>query len=117
MITKVLLIVYILGGGAAVKSGGTSTYNTNFVFQEFYTMEDCEMVEKEMENLANSWYRGKNKDDTIRAMFSTKCVEITSMSPSADVTLTMPEIPKSDPPKPPPIQVAPTTRKHKRWDQ
>lgn len=108
---KALLIVYILGGGGSIKVD--NTYNTNFVFQEFYSMADCNTAEKEMKDLL-TWKRGDGEGedkDMISVLYSTKCVPMAATGP----------ITTAQPPEVQQLIIPASTepiehRKHSRWD-
>ena len=109
---KVLLIVYLVGGGR----GDDYTFTTNFVFQEFNSMVDCETTIETMKELNGDWHYGSNKKNVIPAHYSAKCVEmvatgqaqIRSQEPPPESTETVP-----DPTPPPEIKLNP----HERWDR
>ena len=109
---KVLLVVYVLGGGHS----GSYAYNTNFVFQEFNSLADCEAVIEKMEDLADNWHRGK-KENVIPFHHSAECVEMTSSGvPGYSTRPPVSESVVDDPPVIPPTEPI-RTRKHKRWDR
>lgn len=103
---KVLLIVYFLGGGGAVKDHTTkgTTFNTSFTFQEFYSMEDCEAVRTKMKEMSDVWHWGDDMENKITSLYSTSCVSMTA---------------KNEPIDPPPKTAVPPpeTTKHERWDR
>lgn len=72
MIKEFILIAYIVGGG----NTEAYKYNTNFQFQRFSTMEQCEFVAEKSEEMENAWYYGKDKSDIIPAHYSMKCYEL-----------------------------------------
>ena len=74
---KVLLIIYVVGGGGS--KGIDDTWNIGFEFQEFYSMTDCETVKEKMETMVEPWHRGKN-DNKIKAHYSAECVPMTAVS-------------------------------------
>lgn len=71
MIKEFMLIVYIVGGG-----GGNDgyDYSTNFQFQRFSTMEQCDFVKKTAEGMQESWHF--NDEEEIPAHYSLNCVEL-----------------------------------------
>ena len=109
---KVLLVVYVLGGG----HGGSYAYNTNFVFQEFNSVADCEAVIEKMEDLADNWHRGK-KENVVPHHYSAECVTMTSSGRAPGYSALPPlESAIDDPPLIKPTEPI-KTRKHQRWDR
>ena len=101
---KVLLIVYVIGGGNSI------TYTSGFEFQEFHSMADCETVQKEMKKIKGV---ATYKDDSVIPLFyDTKCVPMTAVEVEHKSTAYSirpePVEPEPDPPT--------TKRKHSRWD-
>ena len=99
---KVLLIVYVIGGGKNI------TYTTGFEFQEFHSMTDCNTVAEQMVKIQEG--QTYKDDSEIPGYFTTRCVQMSSTESVAP------------PPEPVaaeviPSQVAPSKyRRHSRWD-
>lgn len=117
---KVLLIVYIVGGGGS--DNVKNVYNTNFTFQEFYSMEDCQTAVKTMDGLL-TWNRSPDgtpdaKKDYVKALYSTECVPMTATIMKKDESQTSWRPPAGPPSDyiPPVTEPPPTYHKHSRWD-
>jgi len=108
---KVLLIVYVLGGGSTVNGDGSNTYTTNFIFQEFYSTTDCKVAKQHMQELVGKWHIG-SEENTVSALYSAKCVTMTA-KPTIEVSPGNP-VPSAVKPTAPPVSS--DMRRHKRWD-
>ena len=107
---KVLLIIYVVGGGGS--KGVDDTWNVGFEFQEFYSMTDCETVKEKMETMVEPWHRGKNHDNKIAAHYSAECVQMTAVS-SRVRNIQPVEIEEKVVVEPEPEPL----RQHNRWDR
>ena len=107
---KVLLIVYVVGGGGS--NDIESTWNTNFQFQEFDNMAQCNDAITTMEEMVEPWHRGKKKDNKVEAYYSTKCVNYQMAADGEEAVL--PEDVVDEVPDPEKTNAEP--RRHSRWD-
>ena len=106
---KVLLIVYVVGGGGS--NDIKSTWNTGFEFQEFDNMAQCNDAVDKMEEMVKPWHRGKT-DNNISAFYSAECVNY-QLAPKGTKAV-LPEDVVDETPDPEETNAEP--RRHSRWD-
>ena len=93
MIKEFMLIVYIVGGGDSDHHDGYN-YSTNFQYQRFSTMEQCEFVKATSETMQADWIFSTSKK-SIPAHYSLKCVELPpgpTQQPTAPLTIPTPPV-------------------------
>jgi len=101
---KVLLIVYVIGGGNNI------TYTSGLEFQEFHSVDDCENVRDEIKALKTS--QTYKDDSPIPFHYATKCVEMKTTGNQYQSSSSSGSTEEAPPPPEPPAP----TRNQSRWN-